>query len=194
MRERISKLLLPLMTGMFTVVALMAYYADKFHNGYQGTTFLIIPYFLQGLSTSPAMTEDGLPGICGFCSIFLSGAFAVFKSNIEFQWKKYWFVNTHFRPEKSSVDIYIVPARKNALGRHFMHGSDKYPFFALTLPARKAVVLHLPEHPPTLRRSSASGCRSLAWLFDTIPGYRGSRRKAAVRPPSLLSHRCRSDR
>lgn len=34
--ERISKLLIPLITGMFTVVALIAYYADKFHNEYQG--------------------------------------------------------------------------------------------------------------------------------------------------------------
>jgi len=38
-RERISKLLIPLIAGICSIVALMAYYADKFHNGYQGNFF-----------------------------------------------------------------------------------------------------------------------------------------------------------
>ncbi len=35
--ERINKLLIPLLTGMVTVVALMAFFAEKFHNNYDGT-------------------------------------------------------------------------------------------------------------------------------------------------------------
>ena len=37
--ERIKKLFLPLITGMISVVAWMAYYADLFHSGYQGSFF-----------------------------------------------------------------------------------------------------------------------------------------------------------
>lgn len=34
-KERISKLLFPFFIGMVTIVAVMAYYADRFHNGYE---------------------------------------------------------------------------------------------------------------------------------------------------------------
>lgn len=37
LKERLSKLLLPLITGMVTVVALMTYYADVFNCGYKGS-------------------------------------------------------------------------------------------------------------------------------------------------------------
>jgi glucan biosynthesis protein C len=37
--ERISKLSLPMITGMISVVALMAYFADSFNYGYQGNFF-----------------------------------------------------------------------------------------------------------------------------------------------------------
>lgn len=36
-RERISKLLIPLIAGVSTVVALMTYYSDRFHHNYQGS-------------------------------------------------------------------------------------------------------------------------------------------------------------
>jgi hypothetical protein len=39
MKERLSKLLLPLITGMLTVVALMTYLADCFHSNYSGNFF-----------------------------------------------------------------------------------------------------------------------------------------------------------
>lgn len=35
-RERVTKLLVPLITGVVTAVAVMTYYADRFHNGYSG--------------------------------------------------------------------------------------------------------------------------------------------------------------
>ncbi len=35
--ERVKKLLLPLLTGMLTVVAVMTYFADRFNYGYQGS-------------------------------------------------------------------------------------------------------------------------------------------------------------
>lgn len=38
-RERISKLLLPMIAGMISIVALMAYIADSFNYGYQGSFF-----------------------------------------------------------------------------------------------------------------------------------------------------------
>jgi hypothetical protein len=37
--ERISQLLLPMITGMISVVALMAYFADSFNYGYRGNFF-----------------------------------------------------------------------------------------------------------------------------------------------------------
>lgn len=39
MMERVKKLLIPLVTGILTVVAVMTFYADKFHNGYSGNFF-----------------------------------------------------------------------------------------------------------------------------------------------------------
>lgn len=36
-QERLTKLFLPLITGMVTVVALITYYADQYHNAYQGS-------------------------------------------------------------------------------------------------------------------------------------------------------------
>lgn len=35
--ERVSKLLVPLITGIVTIVAVMTFYADKFHNNYNGS-------------------------------------------------------------------------------------------------------------------------------------------------------------
>ena len=38
-RERVSKLLIPLLCGMVTIIPLQTYIADVFHNGYQGGYF-----------------------------------------------------------------------------------------------------------------------------------------------------------
>ena len=38
-KERVFKLLIPMISGILTVVAIMTFYADRFHNNYQGTYF-----------------------------------------------------------------------------------------------------------------------------------------------------------
>ncbi len=38
-KERVKKLLIPLIAGIFTVVAALTYYADRWHNGYAGNFF-----------------------------------------------------------------------------------------------------------------------------------------------------------
>lgn len=43
--ERVKKLLIPLITGGFTVVALMTYMSDKYHNNYSGSFLSIIKFF-----------------------------------------------------------------------------------------------------------------------------------------------------
>lgn len=48
--ERVQKLLLPFIIGVVTVVAVMTYYADKFHNGYKGSFFSHYKVFFTNLS------------------------------------------------------------------------------------------------------------------------------------------------
>lgn len=48
--ERVKKLLIPLITGVLTVVAFMAYIADKFHNNYDGNFFEHYRVFFTNIS------------------------------------------------------------------------------------------------------------------------------------------------
>jgi membrane-bound acyltransferase YfiQ involved in biofilm formation len=50
-KERLSKLLLPLISGMVTVVALMTYYADRFNCGYKGSFLSHYKVFFTKLTT-----------------------------------------------------------------------------------------------------------------------------------------------
>ncbi|MFT3983799.1 MAG: acyltransferase [Lachnospiraceae bacterium] len=61
-RERIRKLLLPLIAGMCTAVALMAYYADKFHNGYQGSFLSHYSIFFTRLTAFNGYDGGWTPG------------------------------------------------------------------------------------------------------------------------------------
>jgi hypothetical protein len=48
--ERVKKLLVPLITGTLTIVAFMAFIADKYHNGYSGSYIGHYPVFLTNIS------------------------------------------------------------------------------------------------------------------------------------------------
>lgn len=52
-KERIQKLLLPLITGMVTVVAGMTYYADRFNNGYTGN---FVSHYIPFFTTATDLT------------------------------------------------------------------------------------------------------------------------------------------
>ena len=60
--ERISKLLLPMITGMISVIALMAYYADRFNYGYQGNFFSHYKVFITKLTDLTGYDGGLTPG------------------------------------------------------------------------------------------------------------------------------------
>ena len=61
-RERIKKLLIPLIIGTFTVVALSAYYADRWHNGYTGNFFSHYPVFFTRITDLTGYDGGFTPG------------------------------------------------------------------------------------------------------------------------------------
>lgn len=69
-RERIKKLLFPFLIGAATIAAAMAYYADKFHNGYREGFFNHYAVFFTKFTDLTGY--DG--GRCGGCVyVFMGG-------------------------------------------------------------------------------------------------------------------------
>lgn len=60
--ERIKKLAIPLITGVFTVVALMTYFADKFHTGYPGNFLEHYSVFLTKITDLTGYDGSFTPG------------------------------------------------------------------------------------------------------------------------------------
>lgn len=60
--ERVKKLLIPMLAGTVTVVAVMTYFADKFNNGYSGSFFEHYGVFLTKLSDMTGYDGKFSPG------------------------------------------------------------------------------------------------------------------------------------
>lgn len=60
--ERVQKLLIPLITGTFTVVAFMTFVADKFHNNYNGGFLAHYKVFLTNVSDMTGYEGYFTPG------------------------------------------------------------------------------------------------------------------------------------
>ena len=73
-KERVKKLLIPLIAGIFTVVAALTYYADRWHNGYAGNFFSHYRIFVTRITDLTGYDGGFTPGICGFYCICSSSA------------------------------------------------------------------------------------------------------------------------
>lgn len=87
-QERILKLFVPLVTGMMTVVALMAYYADKFHNGYTGSFFAHYRVFFTKFTDLSGYDGGWTPGHLWFL-LYLFLVSMIFAGPIAWQKKHY---------------------------------------------------------------------------------------------------------
>ena len=86
-KERVSKVLLPVLWGIPTVVAILAYIADKFHNGYQGNFFQHYSVFFTRFTDFTGYDGGFTPGhlwflvflfvisVVGMCLILLQKRF-----------------------------------------------------------------------------------------------------------------------
>ena len=61
-KERIKKLLIPLIAGIFTVVAALTYYADRWHNGYTGNFFSHYQIFITRITDLTGYDGGFTPG------------------------------------------------------------------------------------------------------------------------------------
>lgn len=62
MKERVKKLLVPFIVGDLTIVAALAYYADRFHNGYAGGFFAHYKVFLTKYTDLTGYDGGWTPG------------------------------------------------------------------------------------------------------------------------------------
>lgn len=60
--ERVKKLFIPLVAGTVTVVAVMTYFADKFHNGYSGSFFEHYGVFFTNITDMTGYDGKFSPG------------------------------------------------------------------------------------------------------------------------------------
>ena len=88
MGERVRKLLLPLLSGVLTVVAFMTYIADKFHNHYQGNFWEHYSVFFTKLTDLTGYDGYLTPGHLWFLLfLFLISAISLPVTGLQRKWK-----------------------------------------------------------------------------------------------------------
>lgn len=94
-KERIKKLLIPLIAGIFTVVAALTYYADRWHNGYTGNFFSHYQIFITRITDLTGYDGGFTPGHLWFLLyLFLISMLALGVSKLQEKFLKQVHWNT----------------------------------------------------------------------------------------------------
>ena len=94
-KERVKKLLIPLTVGIFTVVAALTYYADRWHNGYVGNFFSHYRIFVTRITDLTGYDGGFTPGHLWFLLyLFLISMLALGVSKLQEKFLKQVHWNT----------------------------------------------------------------------------------------------------
>lgn len=94
-KEAVKKLLIPLIAGIFTVVAALTYYADRWHNGYAGNFFSHYRIFVTRITDLTGYDGGFTPGHLWFLLyLFLISMLALVVSKLQEKFLKQVHWNT----------------------------------------------------------------------------------------------------